>query len=66
MKGIAVKWGKSGRTVKGTYGGEVKWIEGQCSEGGKSGRTMEGNYGRWSEGHVKTGVQYMWSNNIRK
>jgi len=52
VKGIAVKWGKSGRTVKGTYGGEVKWIEGQCSEGGKSGRTMEGNYGRWSEGHV--------------
>jgi hypothetical protein len=49
VKGSAVKGGKSGRTVKGTYGwwSEVKWSE-----------------VKWSEDHVKIGVQYLWSNNI--
>ena len=32
---------------------------------GKSGRTVKGIYGWWSECHVKIGVQYLWSNNIR-
>ena len=32
---------------------------------GKSGRTVKGIYGWWSEGPVKIGVQYLWSNNIR-
>jgi len=37
---------------------------------GKSVRTVSGTYGwwselKWSEDHVKIGVQYLWSNNIR-
>jgi hypothetical protein len=44
VKSSAVKGGKSGRTVKGIYGGKVKW----------------------SDGYVKIGVQYLWSNSIRK
>ena len=55
VKGSALKGGKSGRTVKGTYGwwSEVKWSEVKWSEV------------KWSEDDVKIGVQYLWSNNIR-
>jgi len=42
----------------------VKWSEVKCSavKGGKSGHTVKGIYGwwsevKWSEGHVKIGVQ---------
>jgi hypothetical protein len=44
----------------------VKWseVKGSAVKGGKSGRTVKGTYGWWSEGQVKIGVQYLWSNNI--
>jgi len=47
--------------------GEVK---GSTVKEGKSGRTVKGIYGwwsevKWSEGRVKIGVHYLWSNNIR-
>ena len=45
-------------------------MKGRVVKGGKSRHTMKGTYGwwgevKWSEGHVKTSVQYLWSNNIR-
>ena len=43
-------------------------MKGSAVKGGKSGRTVKGIMGgvmKWSEGHIKIGVQYLWSNNIR-
>jgi len=40
-------------------------MKGTVMKGGKSGRTVKGIYGWWSEGHVKIGCHYLWSNNIR-
>jgi len=40
-------------------------MKGSAVKVGKTGRSVKGIYGWWSEGHVKIGVQFLWSNNIR-
>jgi hypothetical protein len=40
-------------------------VKSRAVKGCKSGRALKVTYRWWSEGHVKFGVQYLWSNNIR-